>query len=193
MIEPRLQRTTVVDGDMSGMPQFEQPTAAERRGLRGALLTLLAGVLAVLALTALPADSPWRAASGALTASDAPLMRAIVALIFLLFLLPSIAYGVAAGTREVASRHRRGHVEVDGEHELLPGAGVLHVAVHRGLRQFEPRRADRARGRRGAAVAGPAAAGDAARHRADHRRSSTCSSARPRPSGRCWRRSSCRC
>ena len=33
-----------------------------------------------------------------LTANDAPLMRSIVALIFLLFLLPAIAYGVAAGT-----------------------------------------------------------------------------------------------
>ena len=97
VIEPRLNRGTVVDGDMSGMPRFEQPTAAERRGLRAAVLTLVAFLL-LLALTAWPASSPWRAPQGALTATDAPLMRSIVPLIFLVFLLPSIAYGVAAGT-----------------------------------------------------------------------------------------------
>jgi aminobenzoyl-glutamate transport protein len=99
VIEPRLLRSgAAIDGDMSEMPKFEEPTPAERRGLRAALLTLLvAGVL--LVATAWPADSAWRSpASGALTAADAPIMRSIVALIFLLFLLPSIAYGIAAGT-----------------------------------------------------------------------------------------------
>jgi len=97
VIEPRLKRSTPVDGDMSGMPRFEEPTPAEQRGLRAAMVTLAAG-LALLALTALPAGSPWRAAGGGLTPSDAPLMKSIVPLIFLLFLLPAIAYGVAAGT-----------------------------------------------------------------------------------------------
>jgi aminobenzoyl-glutamate transport protein len=97
VIEPRLKRTAAVDGDMSDMPKFEKPTPAEQRGLRAAMLTLLA-LLVLLVVTSLPTGSPWRAANGSLTASDAPLMRAIVALIFMLFLLPSIAYGVAAGT-----------------------------------------------------------------------------------------------
>jgi aminobenzoyl-glutamate transport protein len=97
VIEPRLARTVQVDGDMSGMPRFESPTPAERRGLRAALATMGLGLL-LLALTALPAGSAWRSASGTLTATDAPLMRSIVALIFLLFLLPAIAYGYAAGT-----------------------------------------------------------------------------------------------
>jgi len=97
VIEPRLKRTTVVDGDMSGMPRFEAPTPAERRGLRAAGVVMVLG-LVLLLVTAWPAGSPWRAAGGALTAPDAPLMRSIVALIFLLFLLPAIAYGVAAGT-----------------------------------------------------------------------------------------------
>jgi len=98
VIEPRLlHANTVVDGDMSDMPKFEQPTAAERRGLRAALLTLVLG-LVLLLLTAWPAGSAWRAPSGALAATDAPIMRSIVSLIFLLFLLPSIAYGIAAGT-----------------------------------------------------------------------------------------------
>jgi aminobenzoyl-glutamate transport protein len=97
VIEPRLRRSSVVDGDMSGMPKFEPPTPAESRGLRAALLTMVA-LLVLLAVTAWPAGSPWRAENGSLTASAAPLMRAIVPLIFLLFLLPAIAYGVAAGT-----------------------------------------------------------------------------------------------
>ncbi|MFO7325229.1 MAG: AbgT family transporter [Pseudomonadota bacterium] len=99
VIEPRLLRSgAAIDGDMSEMPRFEAPTPAERRGLRAALLTLLvAGVLMVA--SAWPGDSAWRSASsGALTAADAPIMRSIVALIFLFFLLPSIAYGIAAGT-----------------------------------------------------------------------------------------------
>jgi aminobenzoyl-glutamate transport protein len=99
VIEPRLRHVgVVIDGDTSQMPRFEAPTAAERRGLRAALSTLLvAGVM--LVASAWPVDSPWRSlTTGALVAADAPLMRSIVALIFLLFLLPSIAYGIAAGT-----------------------------------------------------------------------------------------------
>src|SRR5690606_22998297 len=97
VIEPRLRRTSVVDGDMRDMPAFEEPTPAERRGLRAAMWTMALGLL-LLVLTSWPPGSAWRSASGALTANDAPLMRSIVALIFLLFLLPAIAYGVAAGT-----------------------------------------------------------------------------------------------
>lgn len=101
VIEPRLNRSAGqgggLDGDMSAMPKFEAPTAAERRGLRAALLTMLASLL-LLTLSAWSGTSPWRSGTGALTANDAPLMRSIVALIFLLFLLPAIAYGIAAGT-----------------------------------------------------------------------------------------------
>jgi aminobenzoyl-glutamate transport protein len=97
VIEPRLQRTTRVDGNLDSLPKFEAPTPAERRGLRAGLATM--GVLLLLvALTAWPAGSAWRSASGALTATDAPLMRSIVPLIFLFFLLPAIAYGKVAGT-----------------------------------------------------------------------------------------------
>jgi len=102
VIEPRLKRSTVIDGDMSDMPRFETPTAAERKGLKAALAVLVAGIVLV-ALTAWPSTSPWRSGAGALTVSEAPLMRSIVALIFLLFLLPAVAYGVAAGT--VKSHH----------------------------------------------------------------------------------------
>jgi aminobenzoyl-glutamate transport protein len=54
--------------------------------------------LLLLALAAWPEGSPLRAPGGAISAFDAPLMRAIVPLIFLLFLVPGIVYGVVAGT-----------------------------------------------------------------------------------------------
>ena len=62
---------------------------AERKGLRWALVSMIVGI-AILFATALPADSAWRAADGDLTASSAPMMRAIVSLIFLLFLVPGV-------------------------------------------------------------------------------------------------------
>jgi aminobenzoyl-glutamate transport protein len=97
VVEPRLRRSAVVDGEVTGMLQLDRPSPGERRGLVAALLTMLGGLL-LLVLTSLPAGSAWRSSGGGLTAADAPLMRSIVALIFLLFLLPAIAYGVAAGT-----------------------------------------------------------------------------------------------
>jgi aminobenzoyl-glutamate transport protein len=98
VIEPRLDATTRVDANLDELPRQEALTDAQRRGLRFAALALLAGI-ATLALTALPADSAWRSAEkGTLTAPDAPLMRSIVALIFVLFVLPGVVYGALAGT-----------------------------------------------------------------------------------------------
>jgi aminobenzoyl-glutamate transport protein len=96
IIEPRLAGTAV-DGDTSELPRLDPSTAAERRGLAAGLLAMLAG-FALLAWAAAPADSPLRAADGQLTASTAPLMRAIVPLLFLFFLVPAVVYGLVAGT-----------------------------------------------------------------------------------------------
>jgi aminobenzoyl-glutamate transport protein len=52
----------------------------------------------VLVWVSAPQDSPLRSPAGELTASAAPLMQSIVPLIFLLFLVPGIVYGYAAGT-----------------------------------------------------------------------------------------------
>ena len=49
-------------------------------------------------MTALPSDSAWRDAAGDLTSFQAPIMKSIVSLIFVLFLLPGVVYGVIAGT-----------------------------------------------------------------------------------------------
>jgi aminobenzoyl-glutamate transport protein len=54
--------------------------------------------LVLLVVSALPPASAWRAPDGELTSGSAPLMQSIVALIFLLFLLPGVVYGIRAGT-----------------------------------------------------------------------------------------------
>lgn len=96
VIEPRLARVAI-DGDVNEIPVMEELGPRERRGLTAALVALAGGVL-LLALTSAPAGSALRSPEGELTAATAPLMQAIVPLIFLLFLLPGIVYGYVAGT-----------------------------------------------------------------------------------------------
>ena len=96
VVEPRL-KATVLDGALDDLPKMQPLAAGERRALRYALAAMVAAI-ALLALTALPASSAWRGPAGALTETAAPLMKSIVALIFLLFLLPGVVYGIFAGT-----------------------------------------------------------------------------------------------
>ncbi len=123
VIEPRLSETPV-DGDLSDLQPLEKLGRPERRGLIASLLVMFGGI-ALLVLLSLPQDSPLRAAASdlpeapnvaeglevdadaeadapppfrSLTASEAPLMRSIVPLIFLLFLIPGTVYGYVAGT-----------------------------------------------------------------------------------------------
>lgn len=98
IVEPRLMRTATIDGDMKDAPTLERLAPREKKGLWAGLLTIVVG-LAVIALTAWPADSAWRhAESGELTNNAAPLMRAIVPLILFLTLIPGIVYGAIVGT-----------------------------------------------------------------------------------------------
>jgi aminobenzoyl-glutamate transport protein len=96
IVEPRLRKTEV-DGDPAEMPKLDALSAAERRGLLAAGLAMLAGI-ALLVLVTWPADSPLRGPTGSPTDADAPLMQAIIPLIFLLFLVPGVIYGYVAGT-----------------------------------------------------------------------------------------------
>lgn len=96
VIEPRLLRTHPVAAGSA--PAAVGIGERERRGLRWAGVALLLA-LAVLALAAIPTDSALRdPATGGLTSAGAPLMRAIVPLIFLFFLVPGVLYGLGAGT-----------------------------------------------------------------------------------------------
>ena len=96
VIEPRLANTPV-DDDTSDMPRLEPLSPAERRGLRVGGTAMLVGLVG-LVVWAMPETSALRSPDGEITAFTAPLMRSIVPLIFLLFLVPGIAYGYAAGT-----------------------------------------------------------------------------------------------
>ena len=71
-------------------------TGAERRGLRAAGLALAAAVALVLALV-LPPQGALRGGGATLIAQLKPFFDSIIALITLLFFLPGLAYGLAAG------------------------------------------------------------------------------------------------
>jgi len=97
VVEPRLRRDTPVDGDLEDLPTMDPLSDREVKGLYAGMGTVLLG-LGLLALACLPESSPLRNSRGSLTDFGAPLMDAIVPLIFLLFLFPAIVYGVIAGT-----------------------------------------------------------------------------------------------
>ncbi len=97
IIEPRLARTTPLDGDTQDLPRLEATAAPERNGLIAGLLAMVV-CLGLLALWAAPGGSALRSPDGQLTANTAPLMRSIIPLLFLFFLIPAIVYGVVAGT-----------------------------------------------------------------------------------------------
>lgn len=97
VIEPRLRKGTPVDGDPAEMPKMEELRPEDRRGLVAAMIALAIG-LAILAFASAPSNSAMRSPDGSLTASAAPLMQSIVPLIFLLFLIPGVVFGYAAGT-----------------------------------------------------------------------------------------------
>ena len=97
IIEPRLKKGTPVDGDPAEMPKMEELRPEDRRGLVAAMIAIAIG-LAILVFASAPSDSAMRSPDGSLTASAAPLMQSIVPLIFLLFLIPGVVFGYAAGT-----------------------------------------------------------------------------------------------
>ena len=97
IVEPRLQVQQDIDGDLTDLPTLDPLSPRERKGLRAALRAMLAAI-ALLVATAWPETSAWRGPGGSLTESGAPLMASIVSLIFVLFLIPGVIYGVVAGT-----------------------------------------------------------------------------------------------
>lgn len=96
VVEPRLKKVEL-DGDLKDLPTMHALEPQERKGLNAALIALLLGVI-VMVVTTLPPDSAWRDADGSLATGTAPIMRSIVSLIFLMFVIPGIVYGIAAKT-----------------------------------------------------------------------------------------------
>lgn len=96
-VEPRLQHGSPLDENVAAETSMQELGERERQALRIALWSMLAVVL-LLVFSAVPENSAWRGPGGSLTEAGAPLMASIVPLIFLLFLLPGVIYGIAAGT-----------------------------------------------------------------------------------------------
>ncbi|MEM1080796.1 MAG: AbgT family transporter [Pseudomonadota bacterium] len=113
VIEPRLQKDTPIDGDMTDMPKMEPLSASESRGLLWAVLSIVA-VAGLLTAAVLMPESPMRDPNPSLSLFDSitsfgsPLMQSIVPLIFIFFLIPGTVYGYVAGT-------------IDGHRELITG------------------------------------------------------------------------
>ncbi|XXY47754.1 AbgT family transporter [Sorangium sp. So ce269] len=95
-IEPRVARMPV-DAAPEQEQRMAELTPREARAL-WAGLAAMAICVALLVAASAPQSSPLRAPGGQLTVSAAPLMSAIVPVIFLFFLIPGIVYGYAAGT-----------------------------------------------------------------------------------------------
>jgi aminobenzoyl-glutamate transport protein len=103
VIEPRLQATKV-DGDADQMPTMSPLKPEEKKGLVAAAAAMAIAVI-LFVLTLLPEGTPWAADPATLApgthplmAFTSPLMRSIVALIFLFFLIPGAVYGYVSGT-----------------------------------------------------------------------------------------------
>ena len=98
VVEPRLRAHSPMDASWTGGGGHEPLSVGERRGLWAAGLGFLlcAGILWA---SCHDAGSPLRSATdGSLTSADAPLMKALVPLIFFFFLVPGMAYGAVART-----------------------------------------------------------------------------------------------
>ncbi len=100
-VEPRLNRGTKVDGDPADMPTMGALEGRETFGMIMGLLTMVGGLVGLYLLLA-PEDSAFRDPNKtgweSITSFGAPVMQSIVPLIFILFLLPGIVHGYAAGT-----------------------------------------------------------------------------------------------
>ena len=101
IVEPRLSDTKV-DGDEEEMPQMEKVSDKESRAFWLGFGAMILGIIGLI-LWALPSDSALRGPDMvdpevlSLTSFNAPLMQAIVPLIFIFLLIPGVVYGIASG------------------------------------------------------------------------------------------------
>ncbi len=95
VVEPRLKNVAVAI-DEADTPQLEHLNKKEKKAFYTASLVMLLSLIGLFCW-AYPAGSPWRAPNGDITSFQAPLMRSIVPLIFIIFLVPGVVYGMMSG------------------------------------------------------------------------------------------------
>jgi len=95
IIEARLSKITI-DENANVAPNLGTITPEENNAFRKASLAMLIGIAILIALI-IPEDSALRSPTGELTAFDAPLMKSIVPLIFIVFIVSGVIYGRISG------------------------------------------------------------------------------------------------
>jgi len=96
IVEPRLRKVPV-EVDEADQPKMENLTKKEKKSFYIATLVMLLSLIG-LYFWAAPVDSALRDSQGEITSFAAPLMRSIVPLIFIIFLIPGVIYGLLSGT-----------------------------------------------------------------------------------------------
>lgn len=105
IVEPFLWKTMPLDDDF--IPENMDATAISAIDNKAFKIAGTVFLIMVIALAAalIPADSIWRSETGSLTSSTAPVMQAIVPLLFFFLAIPGIVFGVISGrfktTRDV--------------------------------------------------------------------------------------------
>ncbi len=97
IVEPRLNRDTKVDDNIEDIPKMETLSKKEKIAFYIASGSMVLG-LVLLFFWAYPEDSALRSPEGEITSFNAPIMRSIVPIIFLVFLLPGVVYGLLTKT-----------------------------------------------------------------------------------------------
>lgn len=97
VVEPRLNRNVEVDENMDDIPKMEILNSKEKKAFWFAFAAMMS-CFVLLLIWAIPNDSALRDTAGEITSRDAPLMKSIVPLIFILFWIPGLVYGFASGT-----------------------------------------------------------------------------------------------
>ena len=104
IVEPRLWATMPLDKGLENDPDLRiTPVSALENNAYRKACTVFLGLAALLFVLCWPEGSMLRAPDGSLTSPKAPVMQAIVPLIFIFFSLPGIVYGYAAGTFKSSS------------------------------------------------------------------------------------------
>lgn len=104
IVEPRLWATMPLDKGLENDPDLRiTPVSALENSAYRQACTVFLGLAALLFVLCWPEGSMLRAPDGSLTSPKAPVMQAIVPLIFIFFSLPGIVYGYAAGTFKSSS------------------------------------------------------------------------------------------
>ncbi|WP_150142460.1 AbgT family transporter, partial [Candidatus Enterovibrio escicola] len=96
IIEPRLKRLSI-DVNAESNQDMGSYSELENKAFNRAAFSMLAGIL-LLILLSIPEASALRSPSGSLIVHSAPLMKSIVPLIFIMFMISGVVYGLVAGT-----------------------------------------------------------------------------------------------